>query len=106
MSRKLAAGFFGTWWLVFGGCGTAVTAAAFPRPGVGLPGVALAFGLTVLAMAYAVGPASGSHFNPAVTVGLAAGGIIAGIVGRPLFREDAGARDAGGAIPMAEGEPA
>lgn len=74
MSRKLVAEFFGTWWLVFGGCGTAVTAAAFPQLGVGLLGVALAFGLTVLTMVYAVGPISGGHFNPAVTVGLAAGG--------------------------------
>jgi len=75
LSRKLAAEFFGTFWLVFGGCGSAVLAAAFPNNlGIGFAGVALAFGLTVLTMAYAVGHISGGHFNPAVSVGLAAGG--------------------------------
>ncbi|MDQ6936519.1 MAG: aquaporin Z [Actinomycetota bacterium] len=69
--KRLGAEFLGTFWLVFGGCGTAVLAATFPKVGVGLLGVALAFGLTVLTMAYAVGNVSGGHFNPAVTVGLA-----------------------------------
>ncbi len=71
MIRKLSAEFFGTFWLVFGGCGSAVLAAAFPEVGIGFTGVALAFGLTVLTMAYAVGGISGGHFNPAVSLGLA-----------------------------------
>lgn len=74
MTRRLAAEFFGTFWLVFGGCGSAVLAAAFPEVGIGLLGVSLAFGLTVLTMAYAVGGISGGHFNPAVSVGLAVAG--------------------------------
>ena len=74
MTRKLAAEFFGTFWLVFGGCGSAVLAAAFPQLGIGFAGVALAFGLTVLTMAFAVGGISGGHFNPAVSLGLAVGG--------------------------------
>ena len=72
--KKLGAEFFGTFWLVFGGCGSAVLAAAFPDVGIGLLGVSLAFGLTVLTMAYAVGGISGGHFNPAVSVGLATAG--------------------------------
>jgi len=71
---KLSAEFIGTFWLVFGGCGSAVLAAAFPNVGIGLLGVSLAFGLTVLSGAYALGPISGGHFNPAVSVGLWAGG--------------------------------
>lgn len=74
MQKKLAAEFFGTFWLVLGGCGSAVLAAAFPSVGIGLLGVAFAFGLTVLTMAYAVGGISGGHFNPAVSVGLATAG--------------------------------
>lgn len=91
MQKKLAAEFFGTFWLVLGGCGSAVLAAGFPQLGIAFAGVALAFGLTVLTMAYAVGPISGGHFNPAVSVGLAVAGrfswgelipyIIAQVVG-------------------------
>jgi aquaporin Z len=74
MASKLIAEFIGTLWLVLGGCGSAVIAAGFPGVGIGLLGVSLAFGLTVLTMAYAVGPISGGHFNPAVSFGLWAGG--------------------------------
>jgi aquaporin Z len=74
MGPKLAAEFLGTFWLVLGGCGSAVLAAAFPQVGIGWLGVSLAFGLTVLSGAYALGPISGGHFNPAVSVGLWAGG--------------------------------
>lgn len=74
MFRKLSAEFLGTFWLVFGGCGSAVLAAAFPAVGIGLLGVSFAFGLTVLTMAYAVGGISGGHFNPAVSVGLTVAG--------------------------------
>ncbi len=74
MSRKLTAEFLGTLWLVLGGCGAAVLAAKFPEVGIGLVGVSLAFGLTVVTMAYAVGHISGAHFNPAITLGVVAAG--------------------------------
>jgi len=74
LGKRLGAEFFGTFWLVLGGCGSAVLAAGVPDLGIGFAGVAFAFGLTVLTMAYALGPVSGGHFNPAVSAGLVAGG--------------------------------
>src|SRR5688572_29822528 len=78
MRMKLTAEFLGTLWLVLGGCGSAVLAAGFPEVGIGLLGVSFAFGLTVVTGAYALGPISGGHFNPAVTLGLWAGGRFSG----------------------------
>ncbi len=78
LTNKLAAEFVGTFWLVLGGCGSAVLAAAFPQVGIGLLGVSLAFGLTVLTMAYAVGHISGGHFNPAVSLGPVGGRPLRG----------------------------
>src|SRR3954465_12844780 len=77
LSQRMTAEFLGTLWLVLGGCGSAVLAAAFPAVGIGLLGVSFAFGLTVLTMAYAVGHISGGHFNPAGTIGLWAAGRCA-----------------------------
>jgi aquaporin Z len=77
LTRRAAAEFFGTFWLVFGGCGSAVISAAFPQLGIGFVGVSFAFGLTVLTGAYTFGPVSGGHFNPAVSLGLATAGRFA-----------------------------
>lgn len=76
IAKRCAAELLGTFWLVFGGCGSAVLAARFPEVGIGLVGVSLAFGLSVVTMAYAVGYITGGHFNPAVTIGLLAGGRV------------------------------
>ena len=94
MFSKLTAEFIGTFWLVLGGCGSAVLAAAFPDVGIGLLGVSLAFGLTVLTGAYALGPISGGHFNPAVSVGLWAGGRFPA----PLLLPYVGAQVVGGVV--------
>lgn len=107
MPRRLGAEFLGTAWLVFGGCGSAVLAAAFPALGIGFTGVALAFGLTVLTMAYAVGHVSGGHFNPAVTVGLWAGGRFPGRdIGPYVLAQVVGAAAGAGVLCLiASGKP-
>lgn len=97
--KKYAAEFFGTFWLVLGGCGSAVLAAAIPNVGIGYLGVALAFGLTVLTMAYAIGHISGCHLNPAVSVGLWAGGRFpAKQLGPYMLAQVLGAIAAGGVL--------
>jgi aquaporin Z len=98
MAFKLIAEFIGTLWLVLGGCGSAVIAAGFPEVGIGLLGVSLAFGLTVLTMAYAVGPISGGHFNPAVSLGLWAGGRFPGNRLAPYIAAQVAGGVAGAAI--------
>lgn len=107
MNKKLLAEFFGTFWLVLGGCGSAVLAAAFPDVGIGLLGVSLAFGLTVLTMAYAVGHISGGHFNPAVSLGLwAAGRFSASELPGYILAQVAGAVAAAGILyVIASGAP-
>ena len=97
--KAYGAEFFGTFWLVLGGCGSAVLAAAFPEVGIGLLGVSLAFGLTVLTMAYAIGHISGCHLNPAVSVGLWAGGRFpAGKLAPYIVAQVLGAIAAGGVL--------
>ncbi|MCX6885505.1 MAG: aquaporin Z, partial [Verrucomicrobia bacterium] len=105
--KKYGAEFFGTFWLVLGGCGSAVLAAAFPSVGIGLLGVSLAFGLTVLTMAYAIGHVSGCHLNPAVSIGLWAGGRFpARDLGGYIAAQVAGAIAAGGVLYLiASGKP-
>jgi aquaporin Z len=99
ISRRVVAEFFGTFWLVFAGCGAAVLAAGFPNLGIGFSGVAFAFGLTVLTMAYAVGHISGGHFNPAVTIGLwSAGRCAAGDVILYIIAQVVGAIAAAGLL--------
>lgn len=107
MLRKLIAELIGTFWLVLGGCGSAVLAAAFPEVGIGLTGVSLAFGLSVLTAAYSLGPISGGHFNPAVTLGLWAGGRFpAKQIGPYMLIQVAGAIAAAGVLyAIASGKP-
>ncbi|MDO9344925.1 aquaporin Z [Pseudomonas pergaminensis] len=107
VQKRLTAEFIGTFWLTFGGCGSAILAAAFPGLGIGFVGVALAFGLTVLTMAYAVGGISGGHFNPAVTIGLWAGRRVPGTDVLPyIVAQVAGAIAAAAALYLiANGQP-
>jgi aquaporin Z len=108
MSKRIGAEFFGTFWLVLGGCGSAVLAAAFPNVGIGLLGVAFAFGLTVLTMAFAIGHISGCHLNPAVSVGLVVGGRFkASDLAPYVVAQVAGAIVAAGVLyVIASGQPA
>ena len=107
MQQKIAAEFLGTFWLTFGGCGSAILAAAFPGLGIGFAGVALAFGLSVLTMSYAVGSISGAHFNPAITLGLWVGGRLPGMDVLPyLIAQVAGATVAAAILALvASGRP-
>ncbi|MBN0978766.1 aquaporin Z [Pseudomonas hygromyciniae] len=107
MQQKIAAEFLGTFWLTFGGCGSAILSAAFPGLGIGFAGVALAFGLSVLTMSYAVGSISGAHFNPAITVGLWVGGRLPGMDVLPyLIAQVAGATVAAAILALvASGRP-
>src|SRR5438132_8985036 len=107
MYPKLLSEFLGTFWLVLGGCGSAVLAAAFPNLGIGFAGVALAFGLTVLTGAYALGPISGGHFNPAVTLGLWAGGRFParGVVAYVIAQVAGATAGAGVLYLIASGKP-
>src|SRR5215510_9472872 len=107
LTRRAAAEFLGTFWLVFGGCGSAVLAAAFPNVGIGLLGVSFAFGLTVLTMAYAIGHVSGCHLNPAVSVGLCVGGRfpIGDLVPYIVAQVAGGAAGAGILYLIASGAP-
>ncbi len=98
MSRKLTAEFIGTFWLVLGGCGSAVLAAGYPELGIGFLGVALAFGLTVLTMAFAIGHISGCHLNPAVSIGLWSGGRFAAKELVPYIIAQVAGGIAGGAV--------
>lgn len=98
MSRKLGAEFIGTFWLVLGGCGSAVLASAFPDVGIGLLGVSFAFGLTVLTMAYAIGHISGCHLNPAVSIGQWVGGRFGGAELAPYIIAQVAGGIAGGAV--------
>jgi aquaporin Z len=98
-TKKLLAEFLGTFWLVLGGCGSAMIAGAFPDLGIGFLGVSLAFGLTVMTMAYAVGHVSGGHFNPAVTIGLWVGGRIpSSVIPGYVIAQVVGAIAAGGVM--------
>lgn len=107
LSKRATAELFGTFWLVFGGCGSAVLSAAFPHVGIGLLGVALAFGLTVLTMAYAIGHISGCHLNPAVSVGLVVAGRFPAkeLPGYVLAQVAGGAAGAGVLYVIASGKP-
>lgn len=107
MIKKLAAEFIGTAWLILGGCGSAVLAAAFPGLGIGFVGVSLAFGLTVLTMAYAIGHVSGCHLNPAVSIGLWAGGRFKGaeLPGYVIAQVLGGIAGAGALYLIASGHP-
>ncbi len=107
LSKRAAAELFGTFWLVFGGCGSAVLSAAFPHVGIGLLGVALAFGLTVLTMAYAIGHISGCHLNPAVSVGLVVAGRFPAkdLAGYVIAQVAGGAAGAGVLYVIASGKP-